>query len=76
MIGVWGMAERTRLKRPMLGVVPPPTPRLPHSSRRSAPPRCALRKNEHENSGHVAVVKVTHAMADSTESMQTSMVRE
>lgn len=34
------------LRRPRLGVVPPPTPRFPQTSSLSAPPRTALRKDQ------------------------------
>lgn len=74
MMGMSGTAPRTLLNRPTLGVVPPPRPRLPQSSRRSAPPRCALCQKKHEYKSRGIGTEVAHAMADSTESMQTSMV--
>ncbi len=74
MTGMPETTARTLLNRPTLGVVPPPRPRLPQSSRRSAPPRCALFHKKREYKGRGMAIEVAYAMADSTESMQTSMV--
>lgn len=74
MTGMSETTSRTLLNSPRLGVVPPPRPRLPQSSRRSAPPRCALFQKKREYKGRGMATKAAHAMADSTESMQTSMV--
>lgn len=42
MMGILGTALRMALNKPRLGVVPPPSPRFPQSSKRLAPPFAAL----------------------------------
>ena len=75
MMGILGTTLRMALNKPRLGVVPPPSPRFPQSSKRLAPPFAALfsvRVRESITSYEIGAM--TYATADSTESIHISIV--